>query len=289
MKVIIGLAMLFAAAAWADDAVVKVFSDKGSMFVKADKNHPLVVGTELTMVSDAKGTKTAGTGMVMEVTGMLARITLDDEATKAAAKFAKLPAGDAKATAPAPESAAPKVAPIDPKLPALNGHLENGLLRVSVSNGSDNNWSECELRFNDGRYYKLGELAPHADDTVVTLKFSKPPSPPEPLYDHVLVVCDEGQTKFMFNDPHSPGQLKGYAENAGSGRVVMHNSGDTMWTRCDVRKPDKTHYIMERLKPKENESIRSGVFIKEKENEPPPATVLALVCKQGQMAIDLTH
>ena len=72
MKVIIGLAMLFAAAAWADDAVVKVFSDKGSMFVKADKNHPLVVGTELTMVSDAKGTKTAGTGMVMEVTGMLA-------------------------------------------------------------------------------------------------------------------------------------------------------------------------------------------------------------------------
>ena len=105
----------------------------------------------------------------------------------------------------------------------------------------------------------------------------------------MVVTCDEGETKFMFANPHSPGALKGYAENAGGGRVTMHNTSDVMWTRCDVRKPDKTHYIMEKLKPKEWDSISSGNFVKEKELEPPPATILALVCKQGQMQIDLTH
>lgn len=289
MKISITLAMLISTAAVAEDAVVKVFADKGSLFVKADKAHPVAVGTELSIVTDATGKKTVGTALVMEVTGLLARISYDDEATKANARFAKLPAGEAKAVSPvaAPEPVAVKAAPATDK-PQLKGHLENGL-RVSVNNESDNNWTECELRFNDGRYYKLGELGPHSDDTVIALKFSRPPAPPEPLYDHVNIICDEGETRFMFADPHSPGVLKGYVENLGGGRIIVHNVSDVQWTRCDVRKPDKTHYVMDRLKAKDQESIRSGNFIKEQGSEPAPATILALVCKQGQMQLDLTH
>jgi hypothetical protein len=223
---------------------------------------------------------------VMEVTGLLARITLDDEATKAGAKFAKLPEAEAKAAAPVAkaEPVAEKQKPADK--PQLKGHLENGL-RISVNNESDQNWTECELRFNDGRYYKLGELSPHSDDTVIAMKFSKPPAPPEPVYDHVMVTCDEGETKFVFANPHSPGALKGYVEDLGSGRVIIHNSSDQLWTRCDVRKPDKTHYVMDKLKPHDQESVRSGNFVKANEAPPPAATVLALVCKQGEMHIDL--
>jgi hypothetical protein len=286
MRLTITLTMLLSAAAFGDDAVVKVFNDKGSLFVKADPAHMLTVGTEVKMASDAAGKKAAGTALVMEVTGQLVRITLDDDAAKAGAKYARLP--EAKAAA----AAAPAVAPpavVDPKQPKLVGHLENGPLRVSISNGSDTKWTECQLRFNDGRFYDLGELAPHADDTVVTLKFTRPAGPPEPVYDHVVITCDEGETKFIFANPHSPGALSGYVENLGGGRIIVHNMSEQTWNRCDIKKPDQTHYVMEKLRAKDQESIRSNNFIKEKTLDAAPATVLALVCKQGQMQIELTH
>ncbi len=280
MRILKVWAMLCATAAGAEDGVLKVFADKGSFFIRVDKAHPVGVGTELTMVTDATGAKAVGTGLVMEVTGALARITLDDDAAKAGAKFARVPP---------PEPAAAQPPSAAPGLPKLNGRLENGPVRVSVSNGTADRWTDCELRFNDGRTFKIGELAPHTDDTVLTLKFDRPPGPPEPLYDHVLITCDEGETKFMFADPHSKGRLRGYVENLGGGRIIVHNLSETAWNRCDIRKPDKSHYVMAKLKGNDEESIRSGNFIKEKELEPAPATILSLVCKQGAMSIDLTH
>ncbi len=266
-------------AAFAQD-VLKVFEDKGSFFVRVDKKRPLAVGAELSMATDAAGTKAAGSAIVMELKGALARITLDEEAAKANARYAVIPAEGKPAAA-----AAPAPAPAE-KRPQLKGRLETGV-RIGIVNESDINWTECELRFDDGRFYPLGQLGAHSDDTVLPFKFSRPPGPPEPLYDHVLVSCDEGDTKFMFDNLRSPGKLKGYVENLGGGRIIVHNSGDTDWHRCDVRKPDKSHYIMEKLSARDQESIRSGNFIKEKEPEPPKATVLVLRCKEGELSLPL--
>ncbi|MBS1148658.1 MAG: hypothetical protein H6Q89_356 [Myxococcaceae bacterium] len=279
------LALLISTAAWSQD-VVKVFSDKGNFFLRSDKKNPVAVGTEVPMFSDAAGQKAAGTAIVMEVTGALARITLDEEATKANARFARLAAAGPtpKMVTPTPAPAAAEKAPSN--LPALKGRLSSGL-RVVINNDSDVSWTECELRFDDGRTYDLGEMASNSEDTVITLKFKSPPRPPEPLYDHVLVTCDEGETKFLFSNPRSPGTLKGYAENMGGGRVDIHNTGDVTWQRCDVRKPDKTHYVMAKLKPRDSETIRSGAFNKDAEAKAPDATELALKCKQGLMKISL--
>ena len=54
-----------------------------------------------------------------------------------------------------------------------------------------------------------------------------------------------------------------------------------------MRKPDRTHYIMSKLKPRDSETIRSGAFIKEASDKPPDATELSLKCKQGLMRISL--
>ncbi len=283
------LALLISTAAWSQD-IVKVFSDKGSFFLRSDKKNPVSVGSELPMFTDAAGQKAAGTAIVMEMTGALARITLDEEATKANARFAKV-MGGAAALVPPPtagraESKAAEKGPAGSNGPTLKGRLSSGL-RVVINNDSDVSWTDCELRFDDGRTYDLGDMASNSEDTVITLKFRSPPKPPEPLYDHVLVTCDEGETKFLFANPRSPGTLKGYAENLGGGRVDVHNTGDVTWQRCDVRKPDRTHYIMSKLKPRDSESIRSGAFIKDPEQGAPPATELALKCKQGQMKISL--
>lgn len=283
--------MLASTSAWAAETL-KVFSDKGSFFVPSDKANPLTVGTELTMATDAAGTKKAGSAIVMEVTGALARITLDEAATKAKAKFALRPASAsaeaAAAPSPAPAPAAP--APSSPKpsgkVPTLKGKLTNGI-RVGIENQSDEKWTECELRYDDGRYFKLGELGPRSEDTVLFAFFKRPPGPPEPLYDHVQVTCDEGSAKFLFADPHSGKELKGYAENSGGGRVIVHNTSDRDWHRCNIVKPDGTHYLMDRLKAKDQDSIASGRFIKEKEPDGPKATRLDLRCAQGELTVKL--
>lgn len=283
------LALLLSTAAWSQD-VVKVFSDKGSFFLRSDKKNPVAVGTEVPMFTDAAGTKAAGGAIVMEVTGALARITLDEDATKANARFARLTAGPAAAPAAKAEpkaEARPGLTPAPTGLPVLKGRLENGPIRVTIHNDSDVSWTECQLRFDDGRTYDVGDMASNSEDTVITLKFKSPPKPPEPLYDHVTVTCDEGETKFFFANPRSPGTLKGYAENMGSGRVDVHNTGDVTWQRCDVRKPDRTHYIMSKLKPRDSETIRSGAFVREAEDKPPAATELSFKCKQGLMRLSL--
>lgn len=287
MRIPMMLAVLVSTAAWSQDTV-KVFSDKGSFFFKADKKSPVSVGTEVPMFTDAAGTKAAGSAMVMELNGALARVSLDEEATKANARFGRVSAAAAAAPAPVAkaEPSKPGLTPAPTGLPVLKGRLSSGL-RVVINNDSDTTWTECQLRFDDGRTYELGEMASNSEDTVITLKFKSAPKPPEPLYDHLLVTCDEGETRFLFANPRSPGTLKGYAEDKGSGRVDIHNTGDVTWQRCDVRKPDRTHYIMAKLKPRDSETIRSGAFIADAANKPPDATELALKCKQGLMRISL--
>lgn len=283
MRLALTFALLVSTAAWSQ--TIKVFQDKGEFFLKVDKKKPVAVGADIEMFSDAEGTKPAGSALVMEVKGALARITLDEDAAKANARFAKVGAAAAAEAKPTPSVATRKKEP-EPNLPQLKGRLSSGL-RVVVNNDSDTTWTECTLKYDDGRYYEIGEVPSNSDDTVLVIKFKRPPSPPEPLYDHVVVTCDQGETKMFFNNPRSPGDLKGYAENMGGGRVDIHNTSDVTWQRCDVRKPDRTHFVLASLKPRDKETIRSGAFVKEAEQAEPPATELAINCKQGRLKIDL--
>lgn len=284
MRLALSLALLVSTAAWSQDTI-KVFQDKGNFFLKVDKKKPIAVGTEVDMYTDAEGTKKAGSAMVMEVNGALARVTLDEDATKANARFAKPAASAVADSKPTPSVATRKKEP-EPNVPQLKGRLSSGL-RVVVNNDSDTTWTDCTLKYDDGRYYEIGEVPSNSDDTVLVIKFKSPPSPPEPLYDHVVVTCDQGETKMFFNNPRSPGELKGYAENMGSGRVDLHNTSDVTWQRCDIKKPNGTHFVLASLRPRDKETIRSGAFVKEAEQSAPPATELAINCKQGRLKIDL--
>lgn len=292
------LAVLVSTQAWAQvgDAVVRVFNDKGSVYVRALEGAPLIIGDELVMVNDAKGTKAAGRAFVMELAGPLARLALDDEATAAKARFVRLPSG-APVPAPAPAPAqvpAAAIAPVAPALPpapavpadaprgpALKGHIEQGAMRVTVFNESDTPWSGCELRYSDGRTYKMTELAARSDDGVMVVKFRSPPGPPE---DHLRVRCDEGETRFYFANPSSPGALKGYVEGEPGGRVTLHNSSDKAWNRCDVARPNGEHYVLGTLKAGDHESIRSGLFKKEADALP---TWVRMQCAQGYVELPL--
>jgi hypothetical protein len=263
--------ILLAAAAVPGPETAKLFSDKGSVYFRTDSIKALTVGAELQVVVDAASAAPVGKAVIMEVSGKLARVSLDDEATKAGAKFVWVPKpkGTGSGT-PGP------VVNANPTGPKLNGKLESGTLRVTITNNSDASWTGCELQYSDGSTYKLGEMVKHSDDTVLKVKFR---SPPEPLYDHLIVSCSEGESRFYFSKPTAPvGRLKGYAVNEGKGSVVVYNSGDTAWTQCDVKKPDRSHYVLGTLKGHANDGINGGRFKKEAEA---PISWLDIRCKEG--------
>lgn len=299
--------VLVATAVFAADegAVVKTFTDKGSVYVRTEKVK-LKVGDELLMMSDGEGSKPAGHAVVMEVNGPLARVSLDEEADAAKAKFVKVGKSAAPPKAPVAPSGASATLPRLPSKPppppvpaaspapaeqpamepravpatALKGRLESNPFRAKASNDSDRAWSDCEFRYSDGSHYSIGTLSPGADESVVRVKFSYPPDPP---FDFVTVKCAEGEAKFSFADPSSKQPLSGYAERDGS-RVTVHNDGNAPWSRCDVRKPDGSHYVMGTLKAHDTDSARGGAF--KKENDP-GVTSLMLVCTQGQLSLSL--
>jgi hypothetical protein len=253
----------------------KIFSDKGSTYFRTNNHKALTVGAELETVSDAQSTASVGKAVIMEVNGQLARVSLDDESTKAGAKFVLLPKGKVVAmNAISPE---PELGEKPSSAPKLDGTLEVGALRVSWANNSDQSWTSCVLVYNDGRKYNVGEAVKHADDAVMRVKFS---SAPEAVYDHLTVSCDEGIAKFFFAKPNAPqGSLKGYATNEGKGSVMLYNNNDTAWTSCDVKKPDGTHYVLGTLKGHDSDSIDRGRFIREA--SAPGKEWIELRCQQG--------
>ncbi len=303
MKTLVPM-LLLSFAAWGDaPKTAKTFVDKGSTYVRSER--PLVVGDELTMATDATGATVAGHAIVMEVNGALVRVSLDEEADKKKAKFVRItnpwpapppapaPAPAAPAVAaPAPAPAAPaaaraepppapeKVLPLPPPPPTggpvLQGRLESNPFRVEAHNDSRELWTDCEFKFSDGRWHKVGNIRPMSDESTVFLKFSSPPDPP---FDSVVVKCLEGQSTFKFSEPAAAHQLKGFAEKDGS-RVMVTNSGETPWTQCDVRKPDGSHYVMGTLKPHDRDSARGGAFVKEPDGTP---KTLTLTCREGQL------
>src|SRR5690349_18141675 len=116
----------------------KIFTDKGSTYFRTDKKNALEVGAELDAVVDAKDvTKTAGKAVIMEVNGALARISLDDDATKAGAKYVVL--AKAPTSASHDDAADDDGKPPPPKLTGnkLKGRMEQAGLQFGWHNDSD--------------------------------------------------------------------------------------------------------------------------------------------------------
>lgn len=273
---------------------LKLFTDKGSTYFRTDQKKALVVGAELDVSTDAEGAKRVGKAVIMEVNGMLARVSLDDDATKGGGKFVHLaaaapaPAGarppPGAARAAAPPAASPAGPPAAPPGPTLQGRLSSGALRVTVANDSDQDWTACVLKYSDGTSYTLGDLKRRSEDGVMKVKFGFPPAPPTPLYDHLLVRCAEGESKFFFDRPNAPeGRLKGHAIAEKNGSVVVHNDSDVDWSTCDVRKPDGSHYVLDGLKARDRDGINAGRF--KKEPEPKKDLFLDLVCREGSLRV----
>jgi hypothetical protein len=263
----------------------KIFTDKGSTWIRSDKKKALKVGAELDAVVEEKG-KPVGKAIIMEVNGMLARVNVDEEATKAGAKFVLLaPAKGGPAAAAAPvEAKGGEAKPVEAAAPpkaTLKGVLEHGLIGVRVVNETDQDWNNCLLSYSDGTSYKLGQLPKKSEDSVMKVKFGFPAAP---LYDHVVVSCAEGESKFFFDKPNAPvGKIKGHAVNEGGGAVRIYNDGDASWANCDIRKPDGHHYVLGQLKGRDSDGIANARFRKEAEAK--KDLFLTMVCDEGQLKI----
>ncbi|MBK7857685.1 MAG: hypothetical protein IPJ65_03445 [Archangiaceae bacterium] len=230
--------MLLSAAAFADTA--KLFTDKGSTYFRADKKKPVEVGTELDVAADASASKLLGKAVVMEVTGALARVNLDDDAARGG-KFVVL-ASSAPAAAAAQATLVVQDDDEAPKAPVyvgtgkkLQGRLEQNGLHFGWHNDSDASWTSCRLVHSDQSWFDVGEVVKHSEDSVLRVKLGG--APPPPPYDHIKVVCAEGQSKFYFDRPSEPkGTLKGYARNDG-GSIILTTRWSARGRRATCASP----------------------------------------------------
>ena len=266
-------------------ATAKIFTDKGNTYFRTDNKKALSVGAELDVVVDGKDPgKPVGQAVVMEVNGALARVSVDEDATKAGGKFVVLPNGNGGGSGKAAAAASDDDDDDAAKAPVfkgtgnkLSGKLGVAGLHFSWSNDSDNSWTGCKLVHSDGSFYDVGEVVKHTDDGVLRVKLG---GAPEPAFDHIEVVCSEGKSKFYFDKPSAPkGTLKGYARNDGGG-VILYNQMESAWTACDVRKPDGTHYVLGTLKGHADDSIAKSRFKKEEDNKP---KWIEMRCREGEL------
>lgn len=283
MRLLTVLTLCLALPAAAAPATAKIFSDKGNTYFRTDNKKLLAVGAEFDVVADAKDTtKSLGKAVIMEVTGQLARITVDDEAKAGKYVVLSAPSG---AGSPAKvekekdddDDDAPKKPAFKPTGKTLEGKLGVAGLHFSWSNNSDASWTGCKLVHSDGSFFDVGEVVKHTDDGVLRVKLG---GAPDPAYDHVEVICSEGKSKFYFDRPSQPkGSLKGYAKRDGSG-LFLYNQMETAWTACDVRKPDGTHYVLGTLKGHDDDSIAGNRFKKEEDNKP---KWIEMRCNEGEL------
>jgi hypothetical protein len=256
----------------------RIFTDQGAQYLRTDNKRSLAVGAELVATDESKK-QPVGKVVIMEVRGSLARISLDEDATKAGARYALIPEAKPAAAAPAPATPAP--AP--PAAPAakLSASLEPGM-RIRYANLSDQDWTGCSLRTDEGKTLDVGDVPKHSEDTTMKFKLK---SPPDPVYDHLTVSCSEGASKFYFARPNAPeGALKGYATND-KGSVVVFNQGANSWSACDVTKPDGTHYVLGNLKASDSDSIDKGRFVREQQAK--GQGWLELRCKEGAFRVNV--
>ncbi len=203
-------AFLLPTLALADASVVEAFKDKGEYFVKAGTRAGLKIGSEVTILGDQIGDsgeyRTAGKGTVLEVWENLARVNLDEEASKLKevkhARVAKLAPKPAP-SAPAGQAAAPAAPAPAPAGGKLNGHAAiNGFgpaKRITLFNDSKDNWTKCDLRLPDNRHYVMASLKAGDSEAVSLPHFSQDGTAFDKPLDSLSVKCNEGEGRFNFS------------------------------------------------------------------------------------------
>src|SRR5687767_11369907 len=112
MRTTAALLLALAAPAASAQELARLFTDKGSTYLRSPSASTLVLGNELPAFSDASGTKGVGKVIVMEVVGQLVRVSFEDDATKAAAKYVRISGKGAVAPgAPPPPPPPPPLPP----------------------------------------------------------------------------------------------------------------------------------------------------------------------------------
>ncbi len=286
------LLVLAAPAAHAQD-LAKLFVDQGKTYFRSEKAVGLQPGAELAAFSDSSGAKGAGKVIVMEVLGQLARVTLDDEANRAQAKYVRVGASVAVqptvAVAPPPPPAPPLApapvapAPVAEAVPAGNGPppppppLKAVLGRegaaITIRNDSDVELTGCELRFPDRRTAPADNVPAR---TKILVGYNKIRPAPDVGDEALLVRCAEGEAEFVYGQPAKPKALVGRAEGGRGGGIRLFNESDRDWTQCDLIKANGTHFFQGTLKARAGDSVRAGLF-----RPPSGPEIIVLTCAQG--------
>ncbi len=263
--------------------VVKLFTDQGKTYLRSDNTAAFVVGSELPAFSDPAGTKAAGKAIIMEVSGQLVRVSFDDDSSKGAAKYVRLPRATGAPTAagsPPPPPPPPPALPPSSAGPAgpapLNAVLVRGNGYILVRNDSKAELTGCSLTFPDRRFAPLSKNV--APGYAVQVGYDEIKPAPNIVEDFVTVRCAEGEAELPFNDPGRPNALRGHAEGRGGG-VVIYNDSATDWTGCDVIKPNGTLFKQGVLRANSSDSIRAGLF-----RPPTGPEIVKLTCAQGSVS-----
>lgn len=294
-KTTAALLLALAAPAAAADELAKLFTDQGKTYLRSEGAAALVPGTELPAFVDAAGTKGAGKAIVMEVLGQLARVTLDDDAAKGAAKYVLVSARAAAAGTPPPPpppqaavapaaaappppppAAVPPTATPPPPPPPLKATLGRAGPAITIRNESDVEWVGCELKFPDRRYAPAGNVPARQQ---VRIGYDRIKPAPDLGDDALLVRCAQGEAEFVYGQPGKSRTLVGHVVAGGAGGVFLHNDGDTDWTQCDLIKPNGNHFLQGTLRAHSSDSVRGGLF-----RPPTGPELIVLTCAQGAMS-----
>ncbi len=287
MRPAAALLLVLAAPVAQAQEVAKLFTDEGKTYLRSEGASSLVPGAELAAFSDAAGTRAAGKVIVMEVKGLLVRVSFADDAARATAKFVRLGAGSSAKAPPPPPPPPPSgkgappppppppppqgVPPPPPPLQAVLGREGNA---ITIRNDSSGDMVGCQLTFPDRRFAPAGTVPA---GRTVKVGYGEIRPAPDVGDDFIVVRCAEGEAELHFREPGRPNALKGRAEGRGGG-VLLFNDGDRDWSECDLIKPNGNHFQQGALKAKSSDSIRGGLF---RPREGPE--LITLTCAQGAL------
>ncbi|MBL8950678.1 MAG: hypothetical protein JNK82_07875 [Myxococcaceae bacterium] len=279
MRTVAALMLVLAASVANAQELAKLFTDEGKTYLRSDGAATLMQGSELAAYSDANGARPAGKVIVMEVKGLLVRVTFADDAARAQAKFVRVGAAPAVAARPPPPGVPPPpppppqgVPPPPPPLQAVLGRQGNA---ITIRNDSSGDMVGCQLGFPDRRYAPAGTVP--AGRTII-VGYGEIRPAPDVGDDFIVVRCAEGEAELHFREPNRPNALKGRAEGRGGG-VLIFNDGERDWSDCDLIKPNGNHFKQGALRAKASDSVRAGLF-RPREG----AEIISLTCAQGAMS-----
>ncbi len=194
----IGVLLAASPRALAGSDVAEVFADKGETYIRAGSSQGVGLGTSLSVVGP-DDRKVLGTATVLEVFPGMARVSLDDAATKASGKkYVRLTAAKQTTSAPSGGDAAPAAG-------GLIGHAAFSGVgpavghKVVVYNDGAVEWTHCDLRLPTNLHYLLERLPAKQSESIMVFKFKQDGAAYDRPIDSITVKCSQGRAKFTFS------------------------------------------------------------------------------------------